>query len=112
MRICRFNDNQLGVVSGGLIHEVTAIQKQIRADAPYAMNGDPVVKALPEYRDRLQVEAAKVPGVSVGSVKLLAPVARPSKVMAAPSNYKSHIAEMGTGKGSSKFTGKIGEDGI
>jgi 2-keto-4-pentenoate hydratase/2-oxohepta-3-ene-1,7-dioic acid hydratase in catechol pathway len=108
MRICRFNDDQLGVISDGLVHDVTAIQKQIRADAPYAMKGDAVVEALPEYRDRLRVEATKVPGVPV----LLAPVARPSKVMAAPSNYKSHIAEMGTGKGSSKFTGKIGQDGI
>jgi 2,4-didehydro-3-deoxy-L-rhamnonate hydrolase len=112
MRICRFDDDRLGIVANGLVHDVTAFQNQIRAAAPYTMNGDPVVKALPEYRDRLLAEAAKVPGVPVGSVKLLAPVARPSKVMAAPSNYKSHIAEMGTGKGSSKFTGKIGEDGI
>ena len=52
------------------------------------------------------------PGVPLTSVKLLAPVARPSKVMAAPSNYKSHIEEMGTGKKSAKFTGNIAEDGV
>ena len=112
MRICRFNDDRLGIILSGLVYDATAIQNQIRANAPYAMHGDPVVKALPEYRGRLLAEAAKVQGVPVGSVKLLAPVARPSKVMAAPSNYKTHIAEMGTGKGNSKFTGKIGEDGI
>jgi 2,4-didehydro-3-deoxy-L-rhamnonate hydrolase len=112
MRICRFNDDRLGIILNGLVHDVSVLQNQIRASAPYTMYGDPVVKALPDYRDSLLVEAARVPGVPVGSVKLLAPVARPSKVMAAPSNYKSHIAEMGTGKGSSKFTGKIGEDGI
>jgi 2-keto-4-pentenoate hydratase/2-oxohepta-3-ene-1,7-dioic acid hydratase in catechol pathway len=113
MRICRFNEDRLGIVSSGLVHDVTAIQQQIRASAPYTMKGDPIVKALPEYRDRLLAEAAKVPGVPVNSVKLMAPVARPSKVMAAPSNYTSHIAEMGTGrKPGSKFTGKIAEDGI
>jgi 2,4-diketo-3-deoxy-L-fuconate hydrolase len=112
MRICRFNDDRLGIISNGLIHDVTALQKEIRADAPYTMLGDPVIKALPQYHDLLLAEAAKVSGVPVGSVKLLAPVARPSKVMAAPSNYKSHIAEMGTGKASSKFTGNIAEDGI
>src|SRR5580704_9042531 len=95
-----------------LFHDVTALQKEIRAEAPYTMLGDPVIKALPQYCDRLLAEAAKVSGVPVGLVKLLAPVARPSKVMAAPSNYKSHIAEMGTGKASSKFTGNIAEDGI
>ena len=112
MRICRFNDDRLGIVSGGLVHDVTAIQQQIRMAAPYTMKGDPVVKALPEYRDRLLAEAARVPGVPVGSVRLLAPVARPSKVMAAPSNYTSHVAEMGTGRGNSKHTGKIKDDGI
>lgn len=113
MRICRFNDDRLGIVSSGLVHDVTAVQQQIRADAPYTMQGDAVVKALPEYRDRLLAEAAKVPGVPVSSVKLLAPVARPSKVMAAPSNYKSHVAEMGTGRApGSKFSGNIAEDGI
>ncbi len=112
MRICRFNDDRLGVISNGLLHDVTATQQEIRANAPYTMKGDPVIKALPEYRDRLLAEAAKVPGVPLSWVRLLAPVARPSKVMAAPSNYKSHIAEMETGKKSTKFTGDIAEDGV
>ena len=113
MRICRFNEDRLGIIlSDGLVHDVTAVQSEIRASAPYTMNGDPVIKALPAYRDRLLAEAAKGHGVPVGSVKLLAPVARPSKVIAAPSNYKSHIAEMGTGVKSSKFTGHIADDGV
>ncbi len=112
MRICRFDDDRLGVVTNGLVHDISALQTQIRAAAPYTMKGDAVIKALPEWRDRFAAEAAKVPGVPLSSVKLLAPVARPSKVMAAPSNYKSHIAEMETGKKSSKFTGNIAEDGV
>jgi 2-keto-4-pentenoate hydratase/2-oxohepta-3-ene-1,7-dioic acid hydratase in catechol pathway len=112
MRICRFGDDRLGVVADGLVHDVSALQAQIRAAAPYTMKGDAVVKALPEWRDRFAAEAAKVPGVPLSSVKLLAPVARPSKVMAAPSNYRSHIAEMETGKKSSKFTGNIADDGV
>ena len=31
MRICRFGDDRLGVVANGLVHDVTAIQQQIRA---------------------------------------------------------------------------------
>jgi 2,4-diketo-3-deoxy-L-fuconate hydrolase len=112
MRICRFGDDRLGVITNGLVHDVSALQTQIRAAAPYTMMGDAVIKALPEWRERLSAEAARVPGVPLSAIKLLAPVARPSKVMAAPSNYKSHIAEMQTGKKSSKFTGNIAEDGV
>lgn len=112
MRICRFGDDRLGVITDGLVHDVSALQTQIRTAAPYTMMGDAVIKALPQWRDRLSAEAARVPGVPLSSIKLLAPVARPSKVMAAPSNYKSHIAEMETGKKSSKFTGNIAEDGV
>ena len=62
MRICRFNEDRLGIIlSDGLVHDVTAVQSEIRASAPYTMNGDPVIKALPAYRDRLLAEAAKVP---------------------------------------------------
>jgi 2-keto-4-pentenoate hydratase/2-oxohepta-3-ene-1,7-dioic acid hydratase in catechol pathway len=38
--------------------------------------------------------ADKAPGKPVVSVKLLSPVARPSKLVAAPTNYKAHIDEM------------------
>jgi 2,4-diketo-3-deoxy-L-fuconate hydrolase len=112
MRICRFGDDRLGVVMDGLVHDISALQTEMRAGMPYAIKGDAVIKALPEWRDRLLAAAAKVPGVPLSSVKLLAPVARPSKVMAAPSNYKSHIEEMGTGKKSAKFTGNIADDGV
>ena len=116
MRLCRFDDDRLGVVVGDRVHDVTPAQDQIRADAPYAMKGDAVIAALPAWRPRLEEMAAKVPGKPVSEVRLLAPVARPSKVMAAPTNYKKHIEEMralreGQGLGP-KRSGDIGEAGI
>src|SRR5947207_16028986 len=94
MRICRFDDDRLGVVSNSLVHDVTVMQAQIRAATPYAAKGDALIRALPDWRDRLAGEAAKVRGVPLSSVALLSPVARPSKAMAAPTNYADHIAEM------------------
>jgi 2,4-didehydro-3-deoxy-L-rhamnonate hydrolase len=38
--------------------------------------------------------AAKAPAKPISQVKLLAPVARPSKLVAAPTNYKAHVDEM------------------
>jgi len=114
MRICRFDDDRLGIVSNGLVHDVTAIQEQIRAVTPYTVKGDALIGALPDWRDRLMAEAAKVRGVPLSTVVLLSPVARPSKAMAAPTNYADHVAEMAPGRAASgsKHTAKIGTDGI
>src|SRR5689334_21944990 len=94
MKLCRYDDDRLGVVRGEMVHDVTEAQSQIRAAAPYAMKGDAVIAALPAWRSRLEEMAGKAPGKPVSSVKLLSPVARPSKLVAAPTNYKAHIDEM------------------
>src|SRR5215510_8236389 len=94
MRLCRYDDDRLGVVRGEMVHDVTEAQTQIRAAAPYAMKGDAVIAALPAWRARLEEMAAKAPGKPVAQVRLLSPVARPSKLVAAPTNYKAHIEEM------------------
>ncbi len=114
MKICRFNDDRLGIVVGGVVHDVTDLQTEIRTSSPYAMLGDAVIAALPEWRERLSARARQVPGVPLADVALRAPVARPSKVMAAPTNYADHIAEMAAARvaGGSKHTAKIGTDGI
>lgn len=114
MKICRFNDDRLGIVVGGRVHDVTDLQTEIRSSSPYAMLGDAVIAALPQWRERLSARAREVPGVPLAYVSLLAPVARPSKVMAAPTNYADHITEMAAARvaGGSKHTAKIGTDGI
>jgi 2,4-diketo-3-deoxy-L-fuconate hydrolase len=114
MRICRFDNDRLGIVSNGLVHDVTAIQEQIRAATPYAAKGDAIIAALPQWRERLAAAANNTPGVPVADVKLLSPVARPSKAVAAPTNYADHIAEMAAARvaSGSKHTAKIGTDGI
>jgi 2,4-didehydro-3-deoxy-L-rhamnonate hydrolase len=94
MKICRYDDDRLGVVIGDKVHDVTAAQSEIRDGARYDMKGDAVIAALPAWRERLEKMAGSVPGKPLADVKLLPPVARPSKLMAAPTNYKKHIEEM------------------
>jgi 2-keto-4-pentenoate hydratase/2-oxohepta-3-ene-1,7-dioic acid hydratase in catechol pathway len=96
MRLCRYDDDRLGVVRADAVYDVTPAQTQIRAAAPYAMKGDAVIAALPAWGARLEEMAAKAPGQPLSEVKLLAPVARPSKLVAAPTNYQAHIEEMAT----------------
>jgi 2-keto-4-pentenoate hydratase/2-oxohepta-3-ene-1,7-dioic acid hydratase in catechol pathway len=94
MKLCRFDEDRLGVVVGNMVHDVTGAQDEIRRAARYDMKGDPVIAALPTWRSRIEEMAKKVEGKPLASVKLISPIARPSKTMAAPTNYKKHIEEM------------------
>ena len=62
MKICRYDDDRLGVVIGDKVHDVTTAQSEIRASAPFAMMGDAVVAALPAWRARLEKMASAAPG--------------------------------------------------
>ena len=118
MKLCRFDDDRLGVVRGELVHDVTAAQTEIRKSSPYAMRGDAVVAALPQWRERLEGLADKAPGKPIAQVKLLAPVARPTKLSCAPTNYQAHINEMKAASAQpdsqivSVLSAKIGEAGM
>jgi 2,4-didehydro-3-deoxy-L-rhamnonate hydrolase len=94
MKLCRYDDDRLGIVRGEFVHDVTAAQTEIRNAAPYAMQGDAVIAALPQWRERLERLADKTPGKTLAEAKLLAPVARPTKLSCAPTNYQAHINEM------------------
>ena len=94
MKLCRFDEDRLGVVVGDTIHDITNIQTEIRKGARYDMRGDAVIAALPEWRERMETAAESAPTIRVSDVALLPPIARPSKTMAAPVNYAAHVAEM------------------
>jgi 2-keto-4-pentenoate hydratase/2-oxohepta-3-ene-1,7-dioic acid hydratase in catechol pathway len=94
MKLCRYDDDRLGVVRGDRVHDVTAAQTEIRQSSPYTMLGDAVVAALPQWRERIERLADKTAGTPLAAVKLLPPVARPTKLSCAPTNYQAHINEM------------------
>ena len=118
MKLCRYDNDRLGIVRGDLVHDVTAAQTEIRSAAPYDMKGDAVIAALPQWRERLERLADQALGKPLAQVRLLAPVARPAKLSCAPTNYQAHISEMATAAaqpGSQVVTtqsSKIGEAGM
>lgn len=116
MQVARYGDDRLGVVRGSSLHDVTALQNELRSRTSYTYMGDPVIAFLqaPANR-RLMAEAAgKAPGIPLASAKLLAPVARPTKLVCAPTNYHKHIEEMAAARVArgSKHTARISEDGL
>src|SRR6202049_1116232 len=58
------------------------------------MRADAGVAPLAKWRERIERMADKAPGKPIAQVKLLPPVARPTKLTCAPTNYQAHIEEM------------------
>jgi 2,4-didehydro-3-deoxy-L-rhamnonate hydrolase len=94
LRLCQFDDNRLGLVQGGLLRDVTTVLNELPALRYPVPLGDPLIAALPRLRERILAAASAGQAKPVSSVRLLSPVASPSKVVAAPVNYKKHLEEV------------------
>ena len=104
-RLCRFNDNRLGLVDGNEVLDVSGaldVLPSVRWPLPKS-------DLLIEHLDRilavaqgLKRDAERLP---LASVRLLSPVANPPKIIAAPVNYLKHQAEANADGGKNFETG-------
>ncbi|RGP36414.1 fumarylacetoacetate hydrolase family protein [Pseudotabrizicola alkalilacus] len=93
MRICRFNDNRVGLVRGSFVHDVTAALASLPTWQYPLPDHDPLIAALPALRPAFEALADQAPPLALDSVRLLSPVASPRKIIAAPVNYRLHHDE-------------------
>lgn len=93
MRICRFNDNRVGLVRGSFVHDVTAALAALPTWHYPLPDHDPLIAALPALRPAFEALADQAPPLALDSVRLLSPVASPRKIIAAPVNYRLHHDE-------------------
>ena len=94
MKLCRFNDQRLGVVLGDEIADVTSVTEALPAMRwPLPATGDALIAALPKLRPEIERLARSAPRVRLAGAKLLSPVANPTKIIGAPINYNDHIEE-------------------
>jgi 2-keto-4-pentenoate hydratase/2-oxohepta-3-ene-1,7-dioic acid hydratase in catechol pathway len=94
VRLCRFDDNRLGFVQDGFVRDVTRVLDELPAFRYPLPLGDVFIEALPKLGERIAAAAESATAVPVSSVRLLSPVANPSKVVGAPVNYKKHLDEV------------------
>lgn len=93
MRICRFNEERLGVVRDDLVFDVTEVLTRLpKHTYPYPTY-DLLIANLSSLRPHIEELANKKNGVPVDSVALQSPVANPGKLIAAPVNYVKHLEE-------------------
>jgi 2-keto-4-pentenoate hydratase/2-oxohepta-3-ene-1,7-dioic acid hydratase in catechol pathway len=94
MRVCRFDDQRLGIVEGDSVRDVTAaldVLPQVRYPLP---KHDPLIAYLPQVLARAGEIASTAPVLPLTGRALLSPVASPGKLVAAPVNYHAHLDEV------------------
>ena len=93
MRLCRFDDNRLGIVDGESVRDVTSaldVLPQVRYPLP---KHDPLIAHLPQVLARARLATSTAP-LPVAERVFLSPVASPGKLVAAPVNYHAHLDEV------------------
>ncbi|MFC7518080.1 fumarylacetoacetate hydrolase family protein [Herbaspirillum sp. GCM10030257] len=93
MRICRFNEGRLGVVEQDKVYDVSAVLDALPALKWPVAPGDLLIERLPMLLEAILAAKKDAKTFSLQEVKLLSPVATPSKIIAAPLNYKLHVEE-------------------
>jgi 2,4-didehydro-3-deoxy-L-rhamnonate hydrolase len=93
MKLCRFDDNRIGLVRGHAVHDVSAVLNllpPLRWPAPF---GDHLIAHLDGLRSHMERLADDAPAQSIDAVRFLSPVANPSKIIGTPVNYQAHVEE-------------------
>ena len=99
MKICRYDDNRLGLVGEDGIRDVSAVLSRLPAATYPFPRYDALIAQLAELRPHIERAAQAAKPLAVERVKLLSPVANPGKIIAAPVNYKKHLEEALADKG-------------
>jgi 2-keto-4-pentenoate hydratase/2-oxohepta-3-ene-1,7-dioic acid hydratase in catechol pathway len=94
MRLCRFGDGRLGVVEDSNVRDVTAALEVLPSYRHPLPSFDVLIANLDTVAERVRAIAAQSPLLPLASVRLLSPVANPSKIIGAPVNYQKHLEEV------------------
>jgi 2-keto-4-pentenoate hydratase/2-oxohepta-3-ene-1,7-dioic acid hydratase in catechol pathway len=94
MKLCRFDDERLGLVDGNSVRDVTAALDVLpRCSYPLPQH-DIFIANLEAVTTRARAVAKDARALPLESVTLLSPVANPGKIIAAPVNYQKHLTEV------------------
>lgn len=93
MRICRFNDDRLGLVNDDRIYDVTTPFNCLLLARWPLPQSDLLIAHLDEISGQLAHVRLPKESLSVNDVILNSPIANPPKIVAAPVNYYAHVEE-------------------
>jgi 2,4-didehydro-3-deoxy-L-rhamnonate hydrolase len=93
MKLCRFDDNRIGLVRGDAVHDVSSVLNllpPLRWPFPF---GDHLIAHLDALRSHMERIADEADPKPIDAVRFLSPVANPSKIIGTPTNYHAHVEE-------------------
>ena len=97
MKLCRFDENRIGVALDDGVHDVTNVLSRLPSFSYPLPKHDVFIAHLQELRPYLEKESKNSEAIT--PKKLLSPVANPGKIIAAPVNYTKHLQEALADKG-------------
>jgi len=94
MRLCRFNDDRLGVLEGDRIADVTSVVTSAERIKPWPLpTEDWLIAHLDQLTPQIRRMVPGAPKLARAEVDLLSPIANPGKIIGAPVNYRAHLDE-------------------
>ena len=93
MKICRYDNDRLGLVLGDEARDVTAALAVLPSVSWPVPLGDLMIANLVAIMTAVEKLISEAPVKEISDVQLRSPVANPSKIIGAPINYQTHIDE-------------------
>jgi 2-keto-4-pentenoate hydratase/2-oxohepta-3-ene-1,7-dioic acid hydratase in catechol pathway len=116
MKICRYDNNRLGIVEGDEVLDVSKALAVIPRQGWPIPQGDPLILNFKRVLAAAKKLAPRAKRRPLAKVRLRAPVPNPGKIIGAPINYSDHIAESirdpGIAHGRTNIQKGIGEWGL
>jgi 2-keto-4-pentenoate hydratase/2-oxohepta-3-ene-1,7-dioic acid hydratase in catechol pathway len=99
MKICRYDDQRVGLVQDESVRDVTSVLEELGRFAYPLPTYDPFIARLDTLKPKIEAAGRTAKAIPLDRVKLLSPVANPGKIIAAPVNYTKHLQEALADKG-------------
>jgi 2-keto-4-pentenoate hydratase/2-oxohepta-3-ene-1,7-dioic acid hydratase in catechol pathway len=94
MRLCRFGEGRIGIVEESGVRDVTAALEVLPPFRYPFPPYDALIDNLDRFLDRARTISSNPPLLPLAGLRLLSPVANPSKIVGAPVNYQKHLDEV------------------
>jgi 2,4-diketo-3-deoxy-L-fuconate hydrolase len=114
MRICWYDQQQLGVVDDGKVYDVSAALDALPAARYPAAPGDLLISHLGALRAAIGRHLPDASSKPVTAARFLSPVANPGKIIGVPVNYMDHVAEADADRATftDRYKGSVTEQGF
>lgn len=114
MKICWYDQQQLGVVVDGRVNAVSAALQALPPVRYPAAPGDHLIAHLDALRNAIATLLPGAPSRPLSEVRFLSPVANPGKIIGVPVNYADHVAEAEADRATftDRYKGSVIEQGF